>query len=123
MRAVKTYTNLRSLAMTAIVGAVLCGCTAAPPPKSIGKDQFSVAAPVHSGGPVAAKANASEQAVRFCAAQAEYVLFGHDTAAECTSKGSCATVEVNFECVFADDPRYARQQLGKDHDDAKAETH
>ncbi len=86
-------------------------------------NQFSVSIPVHSGGAAAAKAKGSDQAVRFCAPQAKYVLFTHDTAAECTSKGSCASVEVDFECVFADDPRYARQQLGKDHDDTNAGTH
>jgi hypothetical protein len=122
MRAVSTYSNSRSLALAALLGAVLCGCSETPP-KSIGKDQYSVLAPVHSGGPAGAKAKATDQAVRFCAAQAKYVLFGHDTSAECTTKGGCAEVAVDFECVYADDPRYARQVLGKDHDTPNTETH
>jgi hypothetical protein len=109
-----TAATVRSLAIAALGVAALAGCAAAPPPKSVGPDTYTVSVPVHSGNPAAAKEEGMQQAIRFCAANIKYVVPQHDTVADCTAHGGCAAVELTFLCVFSDDARYAAYVLGKD---------
>jgi hypothetical protein len=82
-------------------------CTDTGPIK-IGRDTYTISTHVPFGGPASAKGDALREANKFCESQGREMLLDHAQSSECALHGGCGEAEIDFYCLFPNDPQFNR---------------